>query len=286
MAYRAPRYPSGSDFSGFWYTPPAVKWLLKANLAIWVVYFLASNLPFLSFLEPIFEPFKLKAGWVILGAVWQFVTYLFLHNPFGLGHILYNMLALWMFGRQLEQDWGTRKFVNYYVLCGVGAGICDVAANVFMGSLQTATIGASGAIFGLILAFGYVYRDQPVMFSFLFPIPAKYFAMIYGAIAFFGLFSGPSLVSHVAHLGGMLAGFILLKYRPRGPEHRLGRELHQLEASPRAEEVRGLSAQARSQAGPLGELGGRITAPRRDQNPSACGNQRHRTSGPSSHRRP
>lgn len=218
MAYRAPRYPSGSDFSGLWYTPPAVKWLLKANIAIWVVYFLVSLLPFLSFLEFIFEPLKLQAGWVVFGAVWQFVTYLFLHNPYGVGHILFNMLALWMFGRDLEQDWGSRRFVNYYLGCGIGAGICDVGANMLMGNFQTSTIGASGAIFGLILAFGYVYRDRPVMFSLLFPIPAKYFAMIYGAIAFFGVLQGGgnSRVSHVAHLGGMLAGFLLLKYRPRG----------------------------------------------------------------------
>lgn len=199
-----------------WYTPPAVKWLLKANVAIWVLYFFVQNIGFLSFLNPIFNVLKLQASWVIFGAVWQFVTYLFLHNPYGFGHILFNMLALWMFGRDLESDWGTRRFVNYYIGCGVGAGICDVGVNMLMGDFGGATIGASGAIYGLIFAFGYIYQDRPVMFSLLFPIPAKYFAMIYGAIAFFSTFGANSQVSHIAHLGGMLCGFILLRYRPRG----------------------------------------------------------------------
>jgi membrane associated rhomboid family serine protease len=126
----------------------------------------------------------------------------------------------------LERDWGTKRFLQYYFLCGVGAGICDVIANAFFGRMDTRTIGASGAIFGLLLAFGYIYRDRIVLFSFLFPIKAKYFVMILGAIELMFVLRGVnSGVSNIAHLGGMLFGFAYLK-APRfhfdllGPLHR------------------------------------------------------------------
>ncbi len=100
----------------------------------------------------------------------------------GITHLLFNMLTLWMFGVQLERDWGTRRFLKYYFLCGMGAGLCDVALNAALGNWGTRTIGASGAIFGLLLAFGVLYPNQTVLMNFLFPIKAKYLVMIYGAI--------------------------------------------------------------------------------------------------------
>jgi membrane associated rhomboid family serine protease len=124
------------------------------------------------------------------------------------------MLALWMIGSDLERDWGTRQFLKYYFLCGVGAGVCVVGANALFGTLDTRTIGSSGAIYGLLLAYGVLYPDRILLFSFLFPIKAKYFVMILGAIAFLGSL-GPSGggVSNVAHLGGMVIGFFYLKRR-------------------------------------------------------------------------
>jgi membrane associated rhomboid family serine protease len=121
------------------------------------------------------------------------------------------MFTLWMFGRTLEAEWGTRQFLKYYFLCGVGAGICDVTVNALLHNWGSATIGASGAIYGLLLAFGVLYPNQTVLFNFLFPIRAKYFVMIYGALALLGSFSMNSGVSNIAHLGGMAFGFAYLK---------------------------------------------------------------------------
>ena len=117
-------------------------------------------------------------------------------------------------GMDLERDWGTKRFLTYYFVCGVGAGLCDVIANVVTGNLGTRTIGASGAIYGLLLAFGMLYPDRTVLMSFLFPIKAKYFVMIMGAIAFLSsIGSSGSRVSNVAHLGGMLFGYLYLRMK-------------------------------------------------------------------------
>jgi membrane associated rhomboid family serine protease len=192
------------------YFPQGVKWLLIVNIALFVVYYFAR----ISGFGALFAPFALVPGDVLRHlAVWQFVTYMFLHDPYGFGHILFNMLTLWMFGMQLERDWGTERFLKYYFLCGVGAGICVVIANLlFSPTLDTRTIGASGAIYGLLLAFGVLYPNQEVWFSFLFPIKAKYFVMILGAIAFMSSFgaSGGG-VSHMAHLGGMIFGYAYIR---------------------------------------------------------------------------
>jgi membrane associated rhomboid family serine protease len=205
-------------FSGYSrFFPNAVKWLLISNIALFVLYYFAV----LSGYGPLFEPFALTPADVLTrGAVWQLVTYMFLHDPFGFGHILFNMLALWMFGMDLEKGWGTKRFLQYYFLCGVGAAICVVVANLlFSSNWNSRTIGASGAIYGLLMAYGVLYPDRVVLFSFLFPIKAKYFVMIMGAIAFMSSF-GPSGggVSHVAHLGGMLFGYgYLRRWRNRRP---------------------------------------------------------------------
>jgi membrane associated rhomboid family serine protease len=142
---------------------------------------------------------------------WQPFTYLFVHG--GIGHLLFNMLALWMFGTPLEQDWGTRRFLKYYFLCGIGAGLCDISANVAFGHWGIPTIGASGALYGLLLAFGVLYPETRVLMNFLFPIKAKYLVIIYGAIALLSALGENSGVSNVAHLGGMLFGYVYLKGR-------------------------------------------------------------------------
>ncbi|MFN3325907.1 MAG: rhomboid family intramembrane serine protease [Bryobacteraceae bacterium] len=188
-----------------------MKWLLISNIALFVLYFFAVRSDF----GDIFYYFGLipRAVFQLL-AVWQLFTYMFLHSPFGFGHILFNMLTLWMFGTSLERTWGTRRFLQYYFLCGVGAGVCVVIGNLLFGTLDTRTIGASGAIYGLLLAFGMLFPNTTVYFSFLFPIKAKYFVMILGAIAFLSsLGATGGGVSHVAHLGGMIFGFLYLKSR-------------------------------------------------------------------------
>ncbi len=206
------RYRSRSSLFN-WSFPSGVKWLIIANTAIWIFYFFAYR----WIGDGLFIPLKLVPAMVIRGAVWQPVTYLFLHDPTGIMHILLNMLVLWMFGAPIEETWGTRRFMQYYFLCGVGAGICVVIVNLLAGNSYQPTIGASGAIFGLLLAYGMLFPNQIVLFMFLFPMKAKYMVMIFGAIAFFGSFQGGSTVSNLAHLGGMLFGFIYIKtqFAPR-----------------------------------------------------------------------
>ncbi len=136
-------------------------------------------------------------------SIWQLVTYAFLHG--GFGHIIWNMLALWMFGADIERVWGTRRFVQFYFFCAVGAGICVVIANYLLpwGNPNTATIGSSGAIFGILLVYAMMFPDREILFGFLIPIKVKYFVMIVGAVAFLSSFGVNSGVSNFAHLGGL-----------------------------------------------------------------------------------
>src|SRR6266436_3357326 len=168
------RYRS-SNYSS--YLPAGVKWLLIANVGMFLLYYLIPPLAQHLLMLSLVPVMVLKHFFI-----WQLVTYMFLHG--GIEHILFNMLALWMFGMTLEQDWGTRRFLKYYFLCGIGAGICDVAVNAIIGNWGTHTIGASGAIFGLLLAFGVLYPDVTVLFFFIFPMKAKYMVMIVGGMAF------------------------------------------------------------------------------------------------------
>jgi membrane associated rhomboid family serine protease len=142
--------------------------------------------------------------------LWQLVTYLFLHG--GFFHIFFNMFALWMFGPDLEQLWGESEFLKFYFLCGIGAGVFDVALTTLFGAPLSLTIGASGAIYGLLLAFGLIYPNRPIFIWFVIPIPAKWFVVIIGAIEFFSEISGPgSNIAHLAHLGGMLVAYLYLR---------------------------------------------------------------------------
>jgi len=209
MAYET-RYRSRGSLAlpGF---PPGVKWLIFANIAVYLIYFFGSM--FSTPPAPIFHNLELVPRAVIHGAIWQLVTYLFLHSLNSFSHIIVNMLTLWMFGAAIEQTWGTRRFVEYYFICGVGAGICVVLVNLlFVDPMhQYPVIGASGAIYGLLLAYGMLFPNQTVLLSFIFPIKAKYMVMIFGAIAFLSSFNTNSPVSNLAHLGGMLFGFIYMK---------------------------------------------------------------------------
>jgi membrane associated rhomboid family serine protease len=200
------RYRSRSSLFN-WSLPSGVKWLIISNVAVYLVYFFGSWIRG----EPIFGSLELMPSAVIRGAVWELVTYLFLHSLTSFTHILFNMLMLWMFGAPIEQTWGTKRFLQYYFVCGIGAGICVVLVNLAFGNPHQRVLGASGAIYGLLLAFGMLFPNQTVLLSFLFPIKAKYMVMIFGAIAFMSSFQGGSTVSNLAHLGGMLFGFVYMK---------------------------------------------------------------------------
>jgi membrane associated rhomboid family serine protease len=187
----------------------AVRAILIANVAV----FVAS----LFFGRAIRETFGLTPAAVLTdGYVWQPVTYLFVHAS-SIGHILFNMLAVWMFGVELERRWGTEFFTKYYLVCGVGAGLFTIAASLLPFdaariSYGIPTVGASGAVYGLLLAWALIYPHRRILFMFIFPLPARVFVAIIGAVAFFSaLGDAGSTVSNVAHLGGLLVGWLYLK---------------------------------------------------------------------------
>ena len=180
--------------------------------------------------------------------LYQFVTYMFLHG--GFTHIFFNMFALWMFGAVVERVWGPKKFLFYYISCGIGAGFVQEIAqyvNYMMMGLDTfdrvniagtimltadylnlwTTIGASGAVYAILLAFGMIFPNERLfIIPFPFPIKAKWLVVGYIAIELFSALSGPGDgVAHTAHLGGMLFGFIMIRYWRKHPEssNRFGR---------------------------------------------------------------
>ena len=151
--------------------------------------------------------------------IWQPVTYMFLHG--GFSHIFFNMFALWMFGRQLEEELGAKRFATYYFITGVGAAIVQIIVNYFIImygdgmsatiAAQSITIGASGAVFGILLAFGVMHpNDRILLLIPPIPIKAKWFVIIYGALELIQGVRSTDNIAHFAHLGGMLFGLILL----------------------------------------------------------------------------
>jgi len=194
---------------------PAVKALLIANAAMFgllVVLRLAwPDAGLFVVLTLGLNPRDVLEGW----QWWQPVTYMFLHA--GIFHVLFNMLALWMFGVELERLWGTRFFARYYAITGIGAGLTMVVLSLlpiaFGDSMYaTRTVGASGAIFGLLLAYGLQFPNRQIYLYFLFPVPAKYFVMIVGAISLYAtIVDQAGGIAHTAHLGGLLVGYIYLK---------------------------------------------------------------------------
>ena len=147
--------------------------------------------------------------------IWRPFTYIFLHG--GVWHLVINCLVLFMFGCELERRvWGPKYFLRYFFITGVGAGLCTVLAGP---SAMSVTIGASGAIYGLLLAYGLYFPDRTILFMFIIPMKARLFVIIIGTIAFLSAM-GPqsSGVAHIAHLGGMVVGYFYLKRKnPLGP---------------------------------------------------------------------
>ncbi len=191
--------------------PVGLKWLLIVNVAIFVLSILSDHIvgPFLS-------NFALVPVEVVRQlAIWQLVTYMFLHA--GFGHILWNMLALWMFGAEIERLWGTAKFLRFYFACGIFAALTVVACAYIFGGIGIATVGSSGAIYGILVAYGLMFPDQSILFGFLIPMKSKYFVMIIGGIVFLQSYMATvggnrgSSVAVVAHLGGLVAGYLLLR---------------------------------------------------------------------------
>jgi membrane associated rhomboid family serine protease len=186
---------------------PAVRILLYVNIGMYVATLIFPRIvDWLGLIpEQVVERFWL----------WQPVTYMFLHarNP---THILFNMLILWMFGVELERMWRTRFFVKYYFVTGIGAGLLSVLVAMLPFAVTTAAyddniIGASGALFGLLLAFALYFPNRPILMFLFFPVPAKYFVMILGAINLLISIDGSGGVAATTHLGGLLVGYVYLQ---------------------------------------------------------------------------
>ncbi len=200
-------YRPSMQFSMF---PPVIKNLLILNgLAFLATTTLRLTLFQWFALWPI-APFGLSEGLFDPFWPWQFVTYSFLHG--GFTHLLFNMFALWLFGVQLENTWGSRRFAVFYFVCVVGAALIQLIVASTGGDIYP-TVGASGGVFGILLAFGMMFPNQPIYIYFLFPIKAKWFVILYGLLELWAAVTGTQAgVANFAHLGGMLFGFLLIQY--------------------------------------------------------------------------
>ncbi|MDE6379835.1 MAG: rhomboid family intramembrane serine protease [Muribaculaceae bacterium] len=251
---------SSSSSGGWWRSiPPVTKNLIIINLIVWLAEILVPG-----FSNTLVDRLGLHLFGSSLFNPAQIFTYMFMHDPNSPAHILFNMFSLWMFGRILEQVWGAKRFLTFYLVCGVGAALVqegvweltwktdyinalvrqngvtyehmeaavDAAlaagdptlAQVIAGFKSSmVTIGASGAIFGILLGFAFTFPDMPLYLFFIpVPIKAKYMVIGYGVIEFFlGVSGSVSTVAHFAHLGGMLFGILMLLYwKKKGTLHR------------------------------------------------------------------
>ncbi|MFA5010404.1 MAG: rhomboid family intramembrane serine protease [Ignavibacteria bacterium] len=201
---------------GFSMFPPVIKYLLISNIGVFILQFFfldtlkagsvpvgdlfVKNFALFTYESPFFRP-------------WQLFTYMYMHG--GFSHLFFNMFALWMFGMELENMWGSKTFFIFYTVCGVGAGI----ANAFLAPLvsyippNVPTVGASGSIYGVLIAFGMIFPNRYIYIYFMLPIKAKYLVIIYILIEVFAVASqSQSGIAHIAHLGGGVVGFLYVYF--------------------------------------------------------------------------
>jgi membrane associated rhomboid family serine protease len=203
------RYATSSFSSSFGPGPltPAIKAIVIANVAAFLAASVVPSLTLAFGLRPADVVGRLE--------IWQPVTYMFLHG--GVFHILFNMLALWMFGVELERMWGSRYFTRFYFIAGAGAALTTLFLSLmplpFADQLYySLTIGASGAVYGVLLAYALYFPNRPIYVYFFFPVPAKYFVMIMGAISLYSSMSATGGgIAHTTHLGGLVAAYLYLK---------------------------------------------------------------------------
>jgi membrane associated rhomboid family serine protease len=234
---------------GFKMLPTVIKNLLIINVLFYLLTIVSGSTFDINLVKYLGLHYPLSSDF----GVWQLVTYMFMHDTNGFTHILFNMFALWMFGNTLENAWGSKRFLNYYLITGIGAGVIQIIVawirissveanlhadqialviqegaevlsrgmnyeNIGMRDLNliinTPTVGASGAVFGILLAFGMMFPNSIIYVYFAIPIKAKFFVMIYGGIEVYLGFANSTgdNVAHFAHLGGMIFGFLLIMY--------------------------------------------------------------------------
>ena len=209
-------------FGGFQFFPPVIKWLLITNAAVYLLLGVGGRM-FTFDMVPLEIVFNYYLGLMPLGHgfyPWQLVTYQFMHANFT--HLLYNMFGLWMFGMEVEHVWGSRRFLGFYLLCGVAAGVSQLilapllepSSVISSSGMGIPTVGASGAVYAVLVAFAMMFPDRYIFLYFLLPIKAKYF--IFGLIILGVISIGDqSAVANLAHLGGAAAGFVYLVYLSR-----------------------------------------------------------------------
>jgi membrane associated rhomboid family serine protease len=196
---------------------PAVTLLVALNLVVFAAQFLVDTARGYNF-GPMMYWLSFIPNFAFKGQIWRFITYMFMHG--GFWHIAMNMFVLWMFGPRIEEIWGRRTFLIYYFVCGIGAALTYGAFSLVGLQADVPMIGASGAIFGLLLAFGVTYPDAIIYIFFILPLRAKYAVMLFGLIELMSVPRANSQTAHLAHLGGMLFGYLFLLWATGG---RLGR---------------------------------------------------------------
>ena len=196
---------------------PIVKRLIIINAAIYVIQLLAGLSS--TFDNTIINYFSLHhKGLLYEFKIWQIFTYMFLHGSFL--HLLFNLIALWMFGGDLELEWGSKLFLKYYIYSGIGAGIFIAIMNYvsfITYKVSIPTLGASGAIFAILLAYGITWPNRELLLYFIIPVKVKYIVLGYGFISFIGVLTSltgkGSSISHIGHLGGLISGYIMIMLR-------------------------------------------------------------------------
>ncbi|HHW4678091.1 MAG TPA: rhomboid family intramembrane serine protease [Xylella sp.] len=192
--------------------PTVTKALLITNVVMFLLQLMLGKNTFAALmLWPLdgvsFDPFAPSSSFM----PWQLLTYGFLHG--GFEHLFFNMLAIFMFGAPLEQTWGEKRFLTYYLVCVAGAGLCQLLVSQLLGS-GAPVLGASGGVFGLLMAYGMLFPNQRILLLFPpIPMKARTFVIVFGAIELLmGITGSQPNVAHVVHLGGMLFGWLLIRY--------------------------------------------------------------------------
>lgn len=190
--------------------PPAIRWILVSCVVIWFVELMLVSFGGARGAELVFRWLALidPIPWL-----WQLVTYAFLHDPYGPLHVGINMFMLWMFGRDLEGRWGWANFLQFYLLCAVGAALCHLGMMLVLPAQANApVVGASGAIFGLLAAYGLLFGERTILLFFVVPIKAKYAVLLFAALELMVAWNPANGVANFAHLGGMATGYLYLKH--------------------------------------------------------------------------
>ena len=213
MKYRLQFNPSEVSYKSQFFTD-AIRTLVLVNVVVYVLQSLSGKE------DVFFRLFGLvPSSFLSELMVWQPLTYMFFHAPFyssvGISHILLNMLGLWVFGRELEQAWGKNNFLKYYFVTGIGSGLVTF---LFQINSDSPVIGASGAVYGVLLAYGLSYPNRMLYIWGIIPVKSLWLVIIMGAIAFFGLLGNADGISHVTHISGMVIGYFMLNKKWRWRE--------------------------------------------------------------------